>query len=170
MIVQMTTPPASPAPIDLKTFWRILGQRALGSVVVTARGSDGPAGFLGLSATHLTAAPPTMLVSIDKRTSALAAVLESRHFALNYLPREAAALADLFGGRGSAKGADRFAGERWKTLTTGAPVLVDALGAVDCALEEAIERHGVIIAIGRVVDFLIRPDGEPLIHFRGDFV
>ena len=98
----MTTPPASPAPIDIKTFWRILGQRALGSVVVTARGSDGPAGFLGLSATHLTAAPPTMLVSIDKRTSALAAVLENSHFALNYLPRESAALADLFGGRGSA--------------------------------------------------------------------
>jgi flavin reductase (DIM6/NTAB) family NADH-FMN oxidoreductase RutF len=160
--------PATPV-IDVKTFWRILGQRALGSVVVTARGTDGPAGFLGLSATHLTADPPTMLVCIDKRTSALSAVLDSRHFALNYLPHEAAAVADSFGGRGTAKGADRFESGRWTTLKTGAPVLTDALAAVDCALEETIERHGVVVAFGRVVDVLIRADGEPLIHFRGGF-
>jgi flavin reductase (DIM6/NTAB) family NADH-FMN oxidoreductase RutF len=162
----MTANPSAPV-IDAKTFWRILGQRALGSVVVTARGTDGPAGFLGLSATHLTADPPTMMVGIDKRTSALAAVLESRHFALNYLPREEASLADSFGGKGTAKGADRFASGRWTTLTTGAPVFADALAAVDCTLEETLERHGVVIAIGRVVDVRIRQDGEPLIHFRG---
>ena len=76
--------------IDPKTFWRTLGQRAIGSTIVTARSSEGPAGFLGLSATHITADPPLMLVSIDKRTAALAAVLASRHFAVNFLPRDRA--------------------------------------------------------------------------------
>ena len=41
---------------------------------MTARGTAGPAGFLALSATHLTASPPTMMVSIGLTTSALAAV------------------------------------------------------------------------------------------------
>jgi flavin reductase (DIM6/NTAB) family NADH-FMN oxidoreductase RutF len=70
-------------PIDAKTFWRTLGERATGMTIVAARGHDGPAGFLGLSATHVTADPATMLVSIDRKTSALKAVVEGRHFAVS---------------------------------------------------------------------------------------
>src|SRR5215470_11388716 len=154
--------------IDAKTFWGALGARATGVVVATARGPDGPAGFLALSATHVTADPPTMLVSIDKRTAALNAVLHAKHFALNFLPNGDRALADMFGGRGETRGANRFAPERWGTLATGAPVLNDAVGAIDCVLEETIERHGVVIAIGRVVDVIAR-DGEPLLFFRGAY-
>jgi flavin reductase (DIM6/NTAB) family NADH-FMN oxidoreductase RutF len=156
--------------IDAKTFWRALGQRAIGSTVVTARGEDGPAGFLGLSASHICADPPLMLASIDKRTSALAAVLSARHFAVNFLPSDAAEIADLFGGKGALKGAARFETARWQTLTTGAPVLATALGAMDCVLEEAIERHGVSIVIGRVVDTLIGSGRNPLIHFGGGYL
>src|SRR5262245_51046226 len=75
--------------IDAKAFWRTLGQRAIGSTIVTARSADGPAGLLGLSATHLCADPPLMLVSIDKRTSALPVVLAAGHFAVNFLDRDA---------------------------------------------------------------------------------
>jgi flavin reductase (DIM6/NTAB) family NADH-FMN oxidoreductase RutF len=46
--------------------------------------------------------------------------------------------------------------------------LNDAVGAIDCMLEETIERFGVIIAIGRVVDVVVR-EGEPLLLFRGAY-
>src|ERR1051326_6082865 len=101
--------------IDAKTFWRAHGARATGVVVATARGPEGPAGFLALSATHVTADPPTMLVPIYERTAALAAVLHAKHFALNFLPRGDQALAEMFGGRGETRGAARFAPERWGT-------------------------------------------------------
>jgi flavin reductase (DIM6/NTAB) family NADH-FMN oxidoreductase RutF len=154
--------------IDQKAFWGAVGQRALGVSVVTARNAEGPAGFLGLSTAHVCADPPTMLVSIDRRTAALQAVLDSRHFAINYLAQDQQAIADAFGGRTEAKGADRFASTEWGTLSSGAPVLTDAAGAIDCTLEETIERHGVVIAIGRVVDFAAgtRP---PLVFFRGKY-
>jgi len=152
--------------IDAKTFWRALGARPLGVTVATARGADGPAGFLALSATHLTADPPMMMIAIDNRTSALAAILHARHFALNFLKSGDDALAEMFGGRTQVRGAARFAPERWGALTTGAPVLNDAIGAMDCTLEETIARFSVTMAIGRVVDFIIR-DGEPLTFFRG---
>ena len=32
--------------IDGKTFWKAIGCRAIGVAVVTAKGTDGPAGFL----------------------------------------------------------------------------------------------------------------------------
>jgi flavin reductase (DIM6/NTAB) family NADH-FMN oxidoreductase RutF len=167
----MTDAPSPDAPaIDQRTFWRAIGNRASGSTVVTARSADGPAGFLGLSAAHVCADPPLMLVSIDKRTSALQAILAARHFALNFLPREAAAIADTFGGKGEKKGADRFDTGNWGALKTGAPVLLDAAGAIDCAVEETIERHGVVIVIGRVVAVMDGGDKAPLIHFRGGYL
>ena len=45
-----------------------------------------------------------------------------------------------------------------------------ALGAMDCALEETIERHGICICIGHVVEVMIAEGGAPLIHFRGGYV
>jgi flavin reductase (DIM6/NTAB) family NADH-FMN oxidoreductase RutF len=164
--------PAHPsAPIiDPRAFWRAIGNRATGSTVVTARSDEGPAGFLGLSATHICADPPVMLVSIDKRTAALQTILAARHFALNFLPREAAEIADMFGGKGPQKGAARFTTGRWGTLYTGAPILLDAVGAIDCRLEETIERHGVVMAIGRVVGARHGGDMTPLVHFRGGYL
>jgi len=157
-------------PIDVKTFWQAVGQRATGATIVTALGSDGPAGLLGLSATHVTADPPTMLVSIDRRTSALASVLEARHFAISYLPRGAEAVVDHFSGKSPLKGADRFEPGRWTQLATGAPVFKDAIGAFDCTLEEVIERHGVSIVLGRVVALHSNPAGAPLVYFRGGYL
>lgn len=159
-----------PTISDAKTFWRALGMRAIGAAVVTAHGSDGRAGFLALSPTHLTSDPPTMLVSIAKKTSALAAVLEAEHFAINYLPAEADELARSFGGQGTLKGADRFAPKEWTTLTTGAPVLKAAVGVLDCQLEEMIERFDSIIAIGRIAAYLQAENVKPLVSFRGGYL
>jgi len=156
--------------IDPRAFWRAIGNRATGSTVVTACSDEGPAGFLGLSATHVCADPPLMLVSIDRRTSALRTILAARHFALNFLPREAVEIAETFGGKGPQKGAERFATGRWGTLRTGAPILLDAVGAIDCRLMETIERHGVVIAIGQVVGVSDSASAAPLIHFRGGFL
>ncbi len=72
--------------IDIGAFWRTLGERAIGATVVTTSGAEGPNGFLGLSAAHVCASPPTMVVSVDKKTSALEGILESGGFAVNFLP------------------------------------------------------------------------------------
>lgn len=156
--------------VDAKKFWHAVGQRATGSTVITARSPDGPAGFLGLSATHVCADPPVMLVSIDKRTSALATIFAARHFAINYLPREARAVAEAFSGRTPQKGADRFQEALWQAHVTGAPIFINAVGAIECVLEETIERHSVVIALGRVVNICLGNSNTPLVHFRGDYL
>lgn len=152
--------------VDVKTFWRVLSQRAVGMTIVTADSDEGPVGFVGLSAAHVTADPPTALVSIDRKTSALAGVLSRRHFAINYLPAEATALVDSFGGKSGVSGAARFVEGDWTRLETGAPIFKAALGAFDCAVDEVIERGGVAIVIGKVVA-AISNEGDPLVFFRG---
>jgi flavin reductase (DIM6/NTAB) family NADH-FMN oxidoreductase RutF len=155
--------------IDAKTFWKAIGCRAIGVAVVTAKGAGGPAGFLALSATHLTASPPIMMVSIGLTTSALAAVREGNHFAINYVPKGRDDLAKEFGGGGALKGADRFLPGDWTELRTGAPTLVDAVGVIDCRLEEMIERHGTVVALGQVVAYTSGTK-EPLVSFRGGYL
>jgi flavin reductase (DIM6/NTAB) family NADH-FMN oxidoreductase RutF len=134
--------------------------------VVTGRSNDGPVGFLGLSAAHVTANPPTMLVSVDQKTSALAGILSHRCFAINYLPAGAEGLASEFSGKGGSTGAHRFMEGEWGTLSSGAPILKSALGVFDCVVEEVIDRDTVSIVIGRVVATATN-EGEPLIFFRG---
>jgi flavin reductase (DIM6/NTAB) family NADH-FMN oxidoreductase RutF len=151
------------------SFWRALGARAVGAAIVTARGSAGPSGFLALSATHLSADPPMMMVSIGLTTSALSAVREGKHFAINYLAKGDEEVANEFGGKGQLKGADRFTTRSWSTIVSGAPTLDSAVGVLDCGLEEMIERHGAVIAIGRVLGYRSEAGREPLISFAGGY-
>ena len=153
--------------IDAKAFWTTLGQRATGMTVVTADSDDGPTGFLGLSAAHVTGNPPTMLVSVDHKTSALAGILSRRHFAVNFLPASATSVADAFGGKTGLSGAARFTQGEWRVLSTGAPVFCDALGVFDCTVDDILQRGDVSIIIGKVVAVASRADGDPLIFFRG---
>lgn len=155
--------------IDGKTFWKALGCRAIGVAIVTAQGTEGPAGFLALSATHLSASPPMMMVSIGLTTSALGAVRQGNHFAINYVAKGSDALVKEFGGGGTLKGADRFVPGAWATLKSGAPTLVDSVGVIDCQLDELIERHGAVIALGRVVAYSASTR-EPMISFRGGYI
>ena len=111
-----------------------------------------------------------MLVSVDKRTSALPTILDAKHFAINCLSSERRALADVFGGKSDVKGADRFGMASWTTLATGAPILQGAVGAIDCELVETIERYNVVMILGRVVATSSDQESAPLVHFRGGYL
>lgn len=152
---------------DIRSFWQAVGLRAVGASVVTASDDAGPRGLLALSATHLCAQPPLMMVSVDQQTSALGTILNARHFAINYLDASQSPLMAIFGGRGELKGADRFTTADWGQLATGAPALVGAAGVIDCQLVEVIERHGTAIIIGEVKAYTGNGAGDPLITYRG---
>ena len=53
---------------------------------------------------------------------------------------------------------------------TGAPVLKGALAAIDCELEEAIERHTHVILIGRVLNVVSSQRSAALAYWQGRYV
>ena len=57
----------------------------------------------------------------------------------------------------------------WITLSTGAPVLADAIAAFDCLVEEAIERHSHAIILGAVVSLREGAEEPALAHRRGGY-
>jgi flavin reductase (DIM6/NTAB) family NADH-FMN oxidoreductase RutF len=96
-------------------------------------------------------------------------VRQGNHFAINYVSKGSDPLVKEFGGGGTLKGADRFLPGAWTTLKSGAPALVDSVGVIDCQLDELIERHGAVIALGKVVAYTASAL-EPMISFRGGYI
>lgn len=43
------------------------------------------------------------------------------------------------------------------------------MGVIDCILDELIERHGTVIALGKVIAYSAGTK-EPMISFRGGYI
>ncbi|MDK1390008.1 flavin reductase family protein [Sinorhizobium sp. 8-89] len=142
---------------SLKCALRRLGAGV--SVITTGEGED-RTGATVTSATALSIVPPCMLVSLNRSSSTWRAVARFGHFCVNILGHAHEMLADQFAGRGGLMGAERYHGAEWTQLISGAPVLEDAAAAIDCEVEEAIERHSHVIVLGRVVGISIGNDGS----------
>jgi flavin reductase (DIM6/NTAB) family NADH-FMN oxidoreductase RutF len=74
-----------------------------------------------------------------------------------------------FARRASQRGADRFAGVDWEWGPGGAPLLTDALAALECdiVVEHPAGDHWIVV--GRVEHIRISPVDDPLVFFVGAF-
>lgn len=152
-------------PVAVKRALRTLGG---GVSVITAGGGDERTGATVTSATGLSMDPPTMIVNINKTSSTWPAIQRHGHFCVNILAFGQEEIANRFAGIGGIKGIARYEGAEWTTLVSGAPVLANALSAIDCEVEEIIERHSHAIILGRAVAVL-NGDGESLIYHNGGY-
>jgi flavin reductase (DIM6/NTAB) family NADH-FMN oxidoreductase RutF len=66
-------------------------------------------------------------------------------------------------------GARRFDTAQWTTLSTGAPLLADAVAAFDCLVEEVIERHSHTILLGAVVSLKDGAKEPVLVRRHGEY-
>ncbi|MEO3388714.1 flavin reductase family protein [Mesorhizobium sp. CAU 1741] len=155
--------------IDPKTFWKAMGARPLGVPVVAARGSDGPAGLLALSVSHVTASPPSMLVSVGHSTGAHAAIKASGAFAISYLPEGAEDVAEIFGGRRGLSGAARFDASQWTSGATGSPIFAAGTAYFDCTISSIFTYEDTDIIVGRIESFAADAAAAPLVTFGGGY-
>ena len=159
-------PPPAADPQSFREAMRHLSGGV--SVVTVGRGAD-RSGLVATSVSSLAVDPPTLIVSVNKQSSTWPLLARHRAFGVNILAAGQRAIAERFSGRGGIKGAARYAEGRWITLATGTQLLADALAAVDCELEELIDRHSHSIVLGRVRAVLVAGGDAPLIYWRGGY-
>jgi flavin reductase (DIM6/NTAB) family NADH-FMN oxidoreductase RutF len=124
----------------------------------------------GMTATAVCSAsaePPTVLACINKLATTHDAVAKARVFCVNVLRAEDWQLSTTFSG--GQTGEARFKGGNWTRLTTGAPVLVDALVSFDCQVVKKIVHGTHTIFLGEVEQILIGKKGKPLLYSDGQY-
>ena len=164
-IFEDVPPPVAVNVSDVKSAMRTLGGGV--SVITAGEGSE-RTGATVTSATALSMDPPTMIVNINRASSTWPVIQQFQHFCVNILASDQKIIADRFAGVGGLKGGERYHGAEWKTLQSGAPVLVNAQAAIDCYVEDVIERYSHAIVIGRIVAVEHRPGGS-LIYSNGQY-
>ena len=139
------------------------------SVITAGRGRD-ISGMTVTSVSSLSVDPPALIVSINREASSWPLVKRYGFFGVNILTSDQIDIADRFTGKGGLKGADRFAGAHWMTRASGVPLLVGALAAIDCEVEDIVERHSHAIVIGRALDVAVSARTAALAYWQGRYV
>lgn len=139
------------------------------SVITAGRGGE-ISGMTVSSVSSLAVDPPSLIVSINRNASSYQLIARHRTFGVNILTADQVEIAERFTGKGGLKGAARFAGAEWTTRASGVPLLVGALAALDCEVEEIIERHSHAIVIGRVLDVVSSQRTAALAYWHGEYV
>lgn len=141
-----------------------------GVSVITAGRGDDISGMTVTSVASLAVDPPTLTVAINRKASTLTLIRRYGAFGVNVLSGDQASIADRFTGRDGSKGAERFVGSTWTKGAFGVPLLRNALVAIGCEVEELIERHSHVIALGRAVHLATAEGSAALAYWRGDYV
>jgi flavin reductase (DIM6/NTAB) family NADH-FMN oxidoreductase RutF len=139
------------------------------SVISAGRGKD-ISGMTVTSVSSLALDPPSLIVSLNRAASSWPLVKRYGFFGVNILNADQVDIAERFTGKGALKGAERFAGAEWTTRASGVPLLVGALAAIDCEVEDTIERHSHAIVIGRVLDVQVSSRTAALAYWQGRYV
>jgi len=139
------------------------------SVITAGRGRD-ISGMTVTSVTSLSIKPPALIVAVNRSASSWPLIRRHGFFGVNILSADQLDIAERFSGKDGLKGAARFADADWFTRASGAPLLTGALAAIDCEVEEIVERHSHAIVIGRVLDVVVSPRSAALAYWQGQYL
>lgn len=150
--------------------FRLAMRRLVGAVsIVTTIDGDTPVGLTATAVTAFSAEPARLLACINLKGTTFRAIAESRRMAINLLGIQHIELAQKFGGA-PVSHEERFALGEWDSLVTGAPILLDALAAFDCVIDEMMVAHSHAVMIGEIKSVRLSPHHpDPLLYADGTF-
>jgi flavin reductase (DIM6/NTAB) family NADH-FMN oxidoreductase RutF len=107
-------------------------------------------------------APPLVVVGVKTDSGAYQVVTAAKSFVLNMLGKEQKGLAFTFF-KPAQVSDGKLSGQAFRKGTTGAPILVDAPGAVECRVTSIVEQGDHHIVVGEVIEAHLQkpPAGRP---------
>lgn len=158
-------------PMDIVTqlFRRAMRELTSGVSVITTGDGDERIGLTATSVTSLAMTPASLLVCVQRSSSAIPQLRKDRGFAVNLLAAEHQPIADHFAGRTGVRGAARFAIGDWQTGSMNVPILGSALAAVECRIARIVDWHTHRVIFGEVTSVRFRDAGDALLYRRGAY-
>lgn len=156
------------APVAALDFVGAMGLAATGVSVVT---TDGPAGRMGLTVSavsSVSADPPLVLICVNRKSPAVAAIDGNGAFAVNLLAVHHQSYAETFAGRPREGKPFDFGNHEWREGETGLPLVKEATASFECDTHETVDAGTHRIFIGRVVA-AHKGQSDPLIYCNRAF-
>lgn len=151
--------------VDQHAYRAVLGRFASGVTIVTAVGPDGHDIGITVSAfSSVSLEPPLISICIDHAASVYHPISGATHFVVNILSEGQEALARRF----AESIPSRLDGIGYERGQTGAAVLLDVLGFVECEVVTRHEAGDHDIIIG-AVEVATANEGKPLLYYRGGY-
>ena len=156
--------------IDADGFRAVLGHLASGVCLVTMRAAGEDHGFTATSVTSLSLSPMLVLVCVAQEQRSHALLLSAGHFGICLLDHTQSDLGVRF--------ATGLYDQRFRDLPvhraqTGAPLLTQCLGWLDCTVQQIVPAGDHSIVIGEVQAGGVADAGGPLVYYQrqwGTFV
>ena len=150
---------------DAQLQRQITGQFATGVAVVTTRYGDGEiTGMTANAVMSLSLDPPLVVVSVDKKAIIHGCLNDGQCYAINILTREQEDLSTRF----ATPGPKDFSDLEWTESQTGAPILKDTLGYLDCKLTGIMPAGDHDMFVGEIVAGDLG-EGVPLLFYSGKY-
>ena len=155
--------------IDEESFKNAMRRLAAGVSIITAVKDIERYGILVTSVISVSAAPPSLLISINQKSSVHDPINDTDCFCVSLLDQSQFEIARHFS---STKPRDRrFEIGRWTTLSTGAPALDGALVSLDCHVAAKFPMHSHTLFVGEIVEAKHWVDAiHPLVYLNGQFL
>jgi flavin reductase (DIM6/NTAB) family NADH-FMN oxidoreductase RutF len=149
--------------IDAEGFRAVLGRLASGVCLVTMRVAEEDHGFTATSVTSLSLSPMLVLICVAHGQRSHDLLTQAGHFGICLLDHTQTELGVRF-----ATGLldQRFQNLSVQRAETGAPLLADCLGWLDCRIDQVLSAGDHSIVIGEVLAGSARHEGMPLIYFK----
>ena len=132
--------------------------------VITTKGASGAHGFTASAVCSVTDTPPTLLVCMNHSSRSHAHFIDNKTLCVNVLGAQHESISNTFASKLGSE--ERFEQGSWTELTTGAPVLGDALVSFDCEIEQIQQVGTHSIFMCRVVAIKQSAQEESLIYFN----
>jgi flavin reductase len=152
--------------IDRTAFRNTMAHFGSAVSIVTTDGPGGRCGFTCTSVCSVTDEPATILACLNRRSQTNPVFRRNGIFCVNMLGAGQEDMSAIFAGQTGTQMADRFLHGTWDTLVTGAPVLRNAIGTLDCAIAETKEYGTHTILFGKVRAVKVDTEREPLLYFN----
>jgi flavin reductase (DIM6/NTAB) family NADH-FMN oxidoreductase RutF len=148
--------------VDADTFRAVLAQWPTGVTVVTTVRDGVPHGMTASSFTSVSLDPPLVSVCIARHVTSHDLIAAGGVFAVSILGKDQVEHGKRFAGMLDLD--DRFADLAVTTAVTGAPVLPEALGWLDCRVWAEYDGGDHTIFLGEVVAAGTDPSTAPLLY------
>jgi flavin reductase len=131
--------------VTLETFRDAMAQLGAAVHVITTDGPAGRAGFTASAVCSITDTPPSVLVCINRTSSAYHAVTTNARLCINTLSADQHDVSAGFAKKGSMD--QRFRHGKWIERAGKPPHLVEASASIDCAVINRVQvgTHDILI-------------------------